>query len=93
MSVIDTLAATVAEANTVMASAMSLLKGLHDRLVAAIAAGDMAQVQALADDLHAHTDALAAAVAANTVAEPAVAPAEPAPAPVDVPPADTSGVV
>lgn len=51
-------------------SAITLLQGLKAQLDAAIASGDPAAVQAVADNLGAETDKLAAAVAANTPSAP-----------------------
>jgi hypothetical protein len=57
------------QANTdAEASAITLLEGLSALLAAAIATGDPAEVQAVADKLKASADALAAAVVANTPA-------------------------
>lgn len=62
----------VAKTSTVVASAVTLLGSLHDRLVAALTGGDMeADVKALANDLSTSRNALAEAVAANTIADPA----------------------
>ena len=80
MAAIDDLQAEVARNTTVEQSALTLITGLSSQLVAAIASGDMTQVQAVADTLKANDDALAAAVAANTPAAPPPAPA-PVPAP------------
>lgn len=74
MAAIDDLKAEVARNTTVEQSAVALMAGISAQLAAAIASGDMTQVQAVADTLKANDDALAAAVAANT---PAVAPASP----------------
>lgn len=69
---LDALAAAVAANTTVTGSAIELLNGLHDQLVALLAQEtiDPAQVQALADDLSAQTQALAAAITENTPAAP-----------------------
>lgn len=84
MSAIDDIRADVAAQKSVNASAITLLTGLHDQLAAALAkpnADDVvAAVQAVADDLKPSTDALAAAVAANTPAAPIATATEPAPA-------------
>lgn len=71
---LDALAAAVAANTTVTGSAIELLNGLHDQLVALLAAEviDPAAVQALADDLSAQTQALAAAITENTPAAPPV---------------------
>lgn len=58
------------EANTeVTASAVALLTGLKEKLDAAIASGDPAQLKALSDELGSNTEALSQAVSANTPAE------------------------
>jgi hypothetical protein len=64
---LDKLTSEVNEARTVQASAAALLKSLHDRLVAA--GTDKAKLAQLASDLDTGSNDLAAAVAANTVAE------------------------
>lgn len=79
MAALDDLAREVAELTSTTDSAIALIEGLKAKLDAAIATGDMDEVQALSDSLSAQTDRLAAAVAANTPAEPA----PPAPAPVE----------
>lgn len=66
MATLEDVKAAVAAEKTVVDSAITLLKGLHDQLAAAIASNDPAALQAVADDLKAQTDSLAAAVAANT---------------------------
>ena len=63
-STVDTLVAEVAAQTTVIGSAVTLLKDLHDRLVAA--GTDPAALAALATTIQSNTDALAAAVQANT---------------------------
>lgn len=68
MAAIDDLKAEVARDTDVTSSAVTLLQGLHDQLAAAIAAGDPAAIQAVADQLRTNTDALAASVAQNTPA-------------------------
>jgi hypothetical protein len=70
MSAIDDLKADVAANRTVVDSAITLLNGLHQQLMDAIASGDPAALTGLADDLKSQTDALASAVAANTSAPP-----------------------
>lgn len=70
MADLNTLKDDVANQSTVVDSAVTLLKGLKDALDAAIASGDPAAIQAVSDALHANTDSLAAAVEANTPAEP-----------------------
>jgi len=54
--------------NTVDGSAVTLISGLADQIIAA--ANDPARVRALGATLKASTDSLAAAVAANTPAAP-----------------------
>ncbi len=68
MSALTTLQTEVAENKEVMSSAVVLLKGLKDKLDEAIASGDPAALKALSDELDANTNALAAAVTANTPA-------------------------
>jgi hypothetical protein len=68
MGELDTLKTEVSETKTVMASAAALLSGLKAKLDEAIASGDPAALQALSDELNTETNALAAAVAANTPA-------------------------
>jgi hypothetical protein len=66
---LDALAAAVAANTTVTDSAITLLKGLYDKLIELLANGiDPVAVQALADDLAAKTQALADAIVANTPA-------------------------
>ena len=72
MSALDDLKAQVEATKTVEASAVVLIKGLSDQLAAAVAANDTAAITALSADLKTNTDALAAAIPANT-APPAVA--------------------
>jgi len=69
---LDALAAAVAANTTVTESAITLLTGLHAKLVELLSADviDPVAVQALADDLSAQTQALADAVSANTPAVP-----------------------
>ncbi len=55
----------------VVGSVVTLLDGLSQQLADAIASADPAAVQAVLDDVNANKDALAAAVAAHTVAAPA----------------------
>ena len=50
-------------------SAVILLKGLKDKLDAAISSGDPVALQALSDSLGTNTDELAAAILANTPAQ------------------------
>lgn len=70
MSALDNLRAQVERNTNVTDSAITLLQGLKAQLDAAIASGDPAAVQAVADNLGAETDKLAAAVAANTPSAP-----------------------
>lgn len=79
MAALDTLEADLAANTDVTASAVTLLDTLHQELADAIASGDPARVQAVADQLAANTQALADAVAANTDAAPPVE-GEPEPA-------------
>lgn len=79
MAALDTLEADLAANTDVVASAVTLLDTLHQELADAIASGDPARVQAVADQLAANTQALADAVAANTDAAPPVE-GEPEPA-------------
>ena len=69
---LDALAAAVAANTTVTGSAIELLNGLHAKILELLAQEviDPVAVQALADDLSAQTQALAAAVTANTPAAP-----------------------
>ena len=60
------LKATVEAERTVIDSAIVLLNGLAQQLKDAIANGDPAAIQAIADELDAQSQALAAAVVANT---------------------------
>jgi len=65
---LDALTAAVAANTTVTGSAVELLNGLHAKIVELLAQEviDPVAVQALADDLSAQTQALAAAVTKNT---------------------------
>lgn len=67
---LDNLETEVQENNDAVQSAITLLNGLKAALDAAIASGDMTRVQALSDTLSSQTDALAAAVTANTPSAP-----------------------
>lgn len=71
MSEMASLTAAVANDTTVDQSAVTLLNGLKAQLDAAIAAGDPAALQALADQLGANATALSDAITANTPAAPA----------------------
>jgi hypothetical protein len=66
---LDNLRTEVAENASAIDSAIALLNGLKTKLDEAIASGNMAEVQALSDELSNKTDSLAAAVTANTPAE------------------------
>jgi hypothetical protein len=70
MNELDNLTQEVSETKSVEASAVVLLQGLKERLDAA--GTNPAALKALSDDLKASTDVLAAAVAANTPADPTV---------------------
>lgn len=83
MSSLDNLKAAVAKNTTVVESAITLLGGIAERLAGA--KDDPAAVEALASEINAEADKLAAAVAVNT---PAVKVGEAEPAPVDSPPSD-----
>jgi hypothetical protein len=63
MTVIDDLTAAVARETTVDSSIITLIQGLSARVAAAT---DMTQVAAIVTQINAQTDALAAAVIANT---------------------------
>ena len=65
---LDALKAAVARDTDVENSAITLLQGLKAALDAAIAANDPAALTALSASLGANSDALAAAVVANTPA-------------------------
>ena len=73
---LDALTAQVQQVQQVDQSAIALINGLADQIKAL--ANDPAAINALADQLKQQTDALAAAVTANTTAPPAP---EPAPTP------------
>ncbi len=60
------LQAAVAKEDTVVDSAIVLLQGIKAALDAAIAAGNPAALTALSADIGAKTDALSAAIVANT---------------------------
>jgi len=72
MNVLQKLMQEVAETKAVNESAVTLLQGLKAKLDEAIASGDPEALQALADELDASTNSLAAAITANTPADPAV---------------------
>ena len=66
---LDALVAAVSANTTITESAITLLQGLHAKLLELIANGiDPVAVQQLADDLSAQTQKLADAVTANTPA-------------------------
>ena len=67
------LAASVAAETTVEASAIALIEGLAAQIGAANASGDAAKVEALVQQIGSSSAALAAAIAANTIASPAAA--------------------
>lgn len=67
-SQLDALTSQVAQVETVEQSAVTLIKGLADQLKAI--SNDPVAILALADRLHTSSDALAAAVTANTPAAP-----------------------
>ena len=67
MSALDTLEVEVSETTTVMASAVALLQGLKAKLDAA--GTDPVKLAALSEALDTNTNALAAAITANTPAE------------------------
>jgi hypothetical protein len=67
---IDSLKTNVEQNTTVTGSAIALLQSLKTELDAAIASGDMSQVQALSDKIGANDQALADAITANTPAAP-----------------------
>lgn len=69
MTALDNLETDVANQTDVIDSAVRLLETLHQELADAIASGDPARVQAVADQLEANTQNLAQAVAANTPAD------------------------
>ncbi len=64
----DALREQVTQSISVQESAILLIQGLYQKLLDAIAAGDPAALQALADEIAAEKDRLAEAVAANTPA-------------------------
>lgn len=98
----DHLKASVAAQTEVSAGVAVLLADLSKRLRDAVLSDDLLEVENIADQIDANTDALKAAVAANTPAaepapapapEPAPAPVEPAPTPVDPAPAPVEPTV
>ncbi len=83
MSNLDNITREVAETNTVIESAITLIAGLKTQLDAAIAAqqagDDGVALDALAAQLDTNANRLAAAIAASTVAAPVVTPVVDAP--------------
>ena len=77
MADLTNLTAEVAANTSVTGSAIALIQGFGAQLAAA--GTDQTKLDALQASLKASTDALAAAVAANTPAAPAAPPAPPAP--------------
>ena len=69
MSILDPLKEAIRETGSVIASAVSLIEDLVQRLRDAIDNDDLDEVAALTDELEASKNALANAVAANTSAE------------------------
>ena len=70
MAVLDDLTAQVAQNTTVEGSAVTLINNIAAALAAAIASGNPAALQALQTQLKTSSDALAAAITANTPAAP-----------------------
>lgn len=68
---LDALEAQVKATTDAEDSAIALLQGLAQKLQEAINSGNPARIQAVNDSLKAKTDALAAAIVANTPAAPA----------------------
>jgi len=68
MAVLDEVVTEVSEITTVVDSAIALIKGLHDALVAA--GTDPVKLAEIRDNLNRKGNELAEAVAANTPAEP-----------------------
>lgn len=68
MSLLDPIRGAVAAMESVIDGAVALLTDLHERLEAALADDDMESVQEIADEISERKDALAAAIAQNTVA-------------------------
>ena len=77
-SAIEALAVKVERLITVDDSAIALIVGLKAQLDEAIATGDLAEVSALSERIGTSTEALAAAVVANTPVDPG--PGDPSPA-------------
>ena len=73
MANFDELNAEVTNLTTVADSAIALINGIADKIQAAVDAndaGDNSQLKTLASSVRTQSEALAAAVAANTPAEP-----------------------
>ncbi len=68
MATLDDIVAKVTALTAVDDSVVALLQDLKAKLDAAIASGDPAKIQAIADSIGAETTRLAAAVVANTPA-------------------------
>lgn len=67
---VQDLGAAVAENTSVESSAVTLLQNLSGLISGAASSGDLAQVEALAQQISASSTALAASIAANTPAAP-----------------------
>jgi hypothetical protein len=63
---LDALTAQVQANTTVEASAVTLIQGISQQISTAVAAGDSAQLTALASQLNASASSLSAAIQANT---------------------------
>lgn len=75
MTALSDLQAAVAQEDTVIASAITLLNGLKSALDAAITnLPDQQALQALSNDIGAHTQALSSAITTNTPPPPATPP-------------------
>lgn len=70
MAAVEDLIKRVERNTDVTQSAVVLINGLRQELAAAVASGDWNQVETLSRKLDSNSDALAAAIAANTSAEP-----------------------
>lgn len=70
MAALDDLEAKVAAQETVQQSAITLLNEISAELKDALATGDTARIEALSAKIDSDTQALAAAVTANTPAAP-----------------------
>lgn len=78
MAKIDDLILAVTDEGTVIASAITLLETLHTDLVSALASPNSdAAVQAVIDTIQKHKADMAAAITANTPADPALQPDPP----------------